>query len=201
MKNMKAMFVFLVCILLTVVDCSEPICSKFDHQEQLLEKMIRTEIKVETMEKSVKTTQTEMMNVLNFLKTDINSELNKTQNEIKDQIKTLSGEMKMFEDDIISTLKQHGIENIEIKMVYSPAWTTDWMTKEAKEKLKEYGIAPPVDGSADKGVLFANGPKVVICPRCNSKNTTLKSQFGSTACKALYVCNDCLEPFDYFKCI
>jgi ring-1,2-phenylacetyl-CoA epoxidase subunit PaaD len=109
--------------------------------------------------------------------------------------------MKMFEDDIISTLKQHGIENIEIKMVYSPAWTTDWMTKEAKEKLKEYGIAPPVDGSADKGVLFANGPKVVICPRCNSKNTTLKSQFGSTACKALYVCNDCLEPFDYFKCI
>ena len=109
--------------------------------------------------------------------------------------------MKMFEDDIISTLKQHGIENIKIKMVYSPAWTTDWMTKEAKEKLKEYGIAPPVDGSADKGVLFANGPKVVICPRCNSKNTTLKSQFGSTACKALYVCNDCLEPFDYFKCI
>lgn len=109
--------------------------------------------------------------------------------------------MKMFEDDIISALKQNGIENVEIKMVYSPAWTTDWMTKKAKEKLREYGIAPPVDGSADKGVLFANGPKVVVCPRCKSEKTTLKSQFGSTACKALYVCNDCLEPFDYFKCI
>jgi len=109
--------------------------------------------------------------------------------------------MKMFEDDIISALKQNGIENVEIKMVYSPAWTTDWMTHEAKDKLRAYGIAPPVDGSADKGVLFANGPKIVACPRCKSKNTILKSQFGSTACKALYSCKDCLEPFDYFKCI
>lgn len=109
--------------------------------------------------------------------------------------------MKMFEDEIVSTLKEKGIDNVQIKMVYSPAWTTDWMTAEAKEKLRAYGIAPPVEGSADKGVLFANGPKVVICPRCNSENTTLKSQFGSTACKALYTCDDCLEPFDYFKCI
>ncbi len=109
--------------------------------------------------------------------------------------------MKMFEDDIISTLKKHNINNVEIKMVYSPAWTTDWMTNEAKEKLRAYGIAPPIDGTADKGVLFANGPKTVICPKCKSKNTSLKSQFGSTACKALYTCDDCLEPFDYFKCI
>ncbi len=109
--------------------------------------------------------------------------------------------MKMFEDDIVSTLKEKGITNIEVKMVYSPAWTTDWMTSTAKQKLREYGIAPPVDGSEDKGLLFENGPKVVVCPRCKSENTILKSQFGSTACKALYSCNDCLEPFDYFKCI
>lgn len=109
--------------------------------------------------------------------------------------------MKAFEDDIITTLKEKGISNVKIKMVYSPAWTTDWMTGEAKEKLRKYGIAPPVDGTSDKGVLFENGPKVVVCPRCKSENTTLKSQFGSTACKALYTCNDCLEPFDYFKCI
>lgn len=109
--------------------------------------------------------------------------------------------MKMFEDDIITALNEKGITNVEIKMVYAPAWTTDWMTTEAKEKLRVYGIAPPVEGSADKGVLFANGPKTVKCPRCNSENTTLKSQFGSTACKALYTCDDCLEPFDYFKCI
>lgn len=109
--------------------------------------------------------------------------------------------MKMFEDDIISTLKEHNISNVEINMVYSPAWTTDWMTSEAKEKLRAYGIAPPIDGTADKGILFENGPKIVTCPNCKSKYTTLKSQFGSTACKALYTCNDCLEPFDYFKCI
>ena len=109
--------------------------------------------------------------------------------------------MKMFEDDIISTLKKHNIDNVEINMVYSPAWTTDWMTNEAKEKLRDYGIAPPIDGTADKGVLFANGPKTVPCPQCKSNNTILKSQFGSTACKALYICNDCHEPFDYFKCI
>lgn len=109
--------------------------------------------------------------------------------------------MKAFEDDIISLLKSKGVLNVEVKMIYSPAWTTDWMTSEAKEKLRKYGIAPPVDGTADKGVLFASGPKIVECPRCKSQKTTLKSQFGSTACKALYTCNDCLEPFDYFKCI
>jgi len=109
--------------------------------------------------------------------------------------------MKMFEDDIISTLNSKGIEKVEIKMVYSPAWTTDWMNETAREKLRKYGIAPPVKGSQDKGVLFSSDKKIVNCPQCNSTNTQLKSQFGSTACKALYQCNDCLEPFDYFKCI
>lgn len=109
--------------------------------------------------------------------------------------------MKLFEDEIIKTLQAKGIENIEIKMVYSPAWTTDWMSDTAMEKLKKYGIAPPIKGTEDKGVLFASDKKNVRCPQCNSENTNLKSQFGSTACKALYQCNDCLEPFDYFKCI
>lgn len=108
--------------------------------------------------------------------------------------------MKVIEDDIKSKLKEKGIENIEIKTILSPAWTTDWLTEEGKKKLKDYGIAPP-EGTADKGFLFSEGPKTVHCPHCNSINTILKSQFGSTACKALYFCNECREPFDYFKCI
>jgi ring-1,2-phenylacetyl-CoA epoxidase subunit PaaD len=109
--------------------------------------------------------------------------------------------MKLFEDEIIKTLQSKGIETIEIKMVYSPAWTTDWMSDEAREKLRVYGIAPPIKGTEDKGLLFGSDNKIVECPRCKSKNTSLKNQFGSTACKALYQCNDCLEPFDYFKCL
>jgi len=109
--------------------------------------------------------------------------------------------MKLFEDEIIKKLHEKGINTIEIKLVYSPAWTTNWMTNKAKEKLTAYGIAPPISGTQDKGVLFSSGVKKVICPRCKSQNTILKSQFGSTACKAFYQCNDCLEPFDYFKCI
>ncbi len=109
--------------------------------------------------------------------------------------------MKLFEEEIIKKLNHKGIDKVEIKLVYSPAWTTDWMSEEAREKLQNYGIAPPIKGTEDKGVLFESGTKVVACPRCKSKNTYLKSQFGSTACKAFYQCNDCLEPFDYFKCI
>ncbi len=109
--------------------------------------------------------------------------------------------MKMFEDEIIKRLNSEGIKNVEIKMVYTPAWTTAWISDKARVKLKKYGIAPPVRGTEDKGILFESGPKTVECPRCNSKNTSLKNQFGSTACKALYSCNDCLEPFEYFKCI
>jgi ring-1,2-phenylacetyl-CoA epoxidase subunit PaaD len=109
--------------------------------------------------------------------------------------------MKRFEDDVLEILRNNGITNAEIKTIYSPAWTTDWITDEALKKLEAYGIAPPVKGSADKGVLFASGPKVVRCPQCKSEDTKLVSQFGSTACKAQYQCNTCLEPFDYFKCI
>jgi ring-1,2-phenylacetyl-CoA epoxidase subunit PaaD len=108
--------------------------------------------------------------------------------------------MKQIENDIVSTLKENGIEDVAVKMIYNPPWTTDWITDEAKEKLRKYGIAPPEKTSIDKGVLLGK-IKIVACPRCGSENTQMISQFGSTACKALYQCQDCLEPFDYFKCI
>ncbi|MFB0924986.1 MAG: phenylacetate-CoA oxygenase subunit PaaJ [Vicingaceae bacterium] len=109
--------------------------------------------------------------------------------------------MKTFEDDIKSKLKENNISNFKILTVHSPAWTTDWITDEALEKLRKFGIAPPMRGTEDKGILFGSGLKSVQCPLCKSKNTSLKSQFGSTACKALYTCKECFEPFDYFKCI
>jgi ring-1,2-phenylacetyl-CoA epoxidase subunit PaaD len=108
--------------------------------------------------------------------------------------------MKQMEDDVVSILKQHGFKTVNVKMVYSPAWTTDWLSEEAKRKLQEYGIAPPEESTTDKSFITGKH-KAVTCPRCKSKNTVLVSQFGSTACKALYKCGDCLESFDYFKCI
>ncbi|MCR9172938.1 MAG: phenylacetate-CoA oxygenase subunit PaaJ [bacterium] len=107
--------------------------------------------------------------------------------------------MKRIEDDIVEKLNEKGIENVTVELVLAPAWTTDWLSENGKRKLKEYGIAPP-ENEPDKSVLFAD-PIVVPCPKCNSKDTRLVSQFGSTACKAHYQCNECLEPFDYFKCL
>ncbi len=86
-----------------------------------------------------------------------------------------------------------------IERVMSPAWTTDWITPEGREKLRAYGIAPPVKGSSSKMALF--GETVINCPRCGSADTQKVSEFGSTACKAHYTCKACAEPFDYFKCI
>lgn len=108
--------------------------------------------------------------------------------------------MNVIESDIKSKLREKGIEKLNIKTVLSPAWTTDWISESGKKKLKEYGIAPPEKSSPDISLL-SNEPKVVTCPRCGSKNTEMKSFFGSTPCKALYVCHDCKEPFDYFKCL
>ena len=96
-------------------------------------------------------------------------------------------------------LIEKGFKAITITNQLSPAWTTDWMTEEGKAKLKAYGIAPPVYSKSNQNELFAE-PDEVPCPNCESTNTKLVSQFGSTACKALYQCNDCHEPFDYFKC-
>tara|TARA_R110002072_G_scaffold20688_3_gene74844 strand:- start:16699 stop:17184 length:486 start_codon:yes stop_codon:yes gene_type:complete len=106
---------------------------------------------------------------------------------------------EVFIADIKSKLEENSFENVEVKMKYSPAWTTDWLTENARTKLRKYGIAPP-EHEPDKSVLFAN-PIIVPCPRCNAKNTKMLSQFGSTACKSLYQCNECLESFDYFKCL
>ena len=107
--------------------------------------------------------------------------------------------MKRIEDDILEKLEENGIDKVTVELVLSPAWTTDWLTENGKRKLKEYGIAPPVD-EVDKSVLFAE-PPVVPCPKCGSNYTKMISQFGSTACKAHYQCQECLEPFDYFKCL
>lgn len=108
--------------------------------------------------------------------------------------------MKQMEDDVRKKLKDDGFEEIKLSIVYNPAWTTDWLTAEAKLKLQKYGIAPPEESTTDKSFLTGKH-KSITCPRCKSKNTIMISQFGSTACKALYQCKECLEAFDYFKCI
>ena len=100
---------------------------------------------------------------------------------------------------IIAALSEAGFGPVEVQEQLAPAWTTDWISEEGREKLRAYGIAPPVKGTADKGVLFGESPQI-NCPRCGSTDTKLISQFGSTACKALYQCQNCREPFDYFKC-
>lgn len=107
--------------------------------------------------------------------------------------------MNMIEMEIRGALLEKGINN-DVKLVLSPAWTTDWMSEKGKQKLKAYGIAPPQDDDISIDTLFGK-PDQIECPHCNSKKTELISQFGSTACKALYRCKDCLEPFDYFKCL
>jgi len=106
--------------------------------------------------------------------------------------------MDMITVNIKAILQENGIES-DVKLVLSPAWTTDWMSEEGKQKLKEYGIAPPVAKTTDKLSLLGES-KLVSCPICDSNDTKMLSQFGSTACKSLYKCNDCLEAFDYFKC-
>jgi len=107
--------------------------------------------------------------------------------------------MDTIEREIKETLQKRNIST-EIKTSISPAWTTDWLTEKGRKNLEEYGIAPPSEASTDKSFLTGKH-KAVRCPQCKSENTTMVSQFGSTACKALYKCNDCLENFDYFKCI
>ena len=107
--------------------------------------------------------------------------------------------MDVIGDDIKKALKDAGFKS-EVELILSPAWSTDWITKEGREALEKYGIAAPLDADADKEALLGN-KRLVMCPQCKSTNTVLVSQFGSTACKALFRCEDCLEPFDYFKCL
>jgi ring-1,2-phenylacetyl-CoA epoxidase subunit PaaD len=106
---------------------------------------------------------------------------------------------EVIEQSVIDALTRHGIEDVTIRRVLSPPWTTDWISDEGRDKLREYGIAPPVQSASKRELLHAG--RAIACPRCDSLNTEVVSEFGSTACKASYKCSDCLEPFEYFKCI
>lgn len=106
---------------------------------------------------------------------------------------------EVIEQSIVAELQKQGVENVTLKRVLSPPWTTDWISEAGRAKLLDYGIAPP-DGTMSKRDLLG-GNRTVACPRCRTENTTLVSEFGSTPCKASYKCDECLEPFEYFKCI
>ena len=108
--------------------------------------------------------------------------------------------MDVIRMNIRMELLQHGYKNVQITTVLSPAWTTDWMTEAGKQKLKAYGIAPPNPSQQVCNTQLFAEDEAVQCPHCNSYNTRRISEFGSTACKSLFQCNDCQEPFDYFKC-
>ena len=116
-------------------------------------------------------------------------------------IPTYSGcpAMKEMEHDILKVLNAHGLRDVKVHHRLSPIWTTDMITERGLRALMDYGIAPPPKSTADKGFLMGK-PRTVRCPRCQSGNTNMISQFGSTPCKALYRCLHCREPFDYFKC-
>ena len=107
--------------------------------------------------------------------------------------------MDVIADDLKAAFSEIG-KKAEVELILSPAWSTDWISEEGLKKMEEYGIARPLSESHDKDVLLGE-KKMVKCPQCGSTNTHLVSQFGSTACKALFKCDDCQEPFDYFKCL
>ena len=106
---------------------------------------------------------------------------------------------EVIEKSVLDALHDHGVDDVEIKRVLSPPWTTDWISEKGRKKLRDYGIAPPEKGAGKRALL--HGERQVGCPRCGATATELVSEFGSTACKASYRCGECLEPFEYFKCI
>lgn len=109
--------------------------------------------------------------------------------------------MKVIEHDLIEALTRAGASAVRVNTVFQPVWTTDWISSEARDRLRAYGIAPPT-GSAAVGVELVplmRRENVVPCPRCGSRNTELRSAFGSTACKAIHFCNNCSEPYEFFK--
>jgi ring-1,2-phenylacetyl-CoA epoxidase subunit PaaD len=109
--------------------------------------------------------------------------------------------MKIIEDDILSALAVHDVPGARVRTVYAPAWTTEWMSEGAREKLRAYGIAPPGRVEPQGLVTLTVRRAPVTCPFCGSDNTVLTSQFGSTSCKALHVCHACSQPFEEFKAI
>ncbi|MCB0762588.1 MAG: phenylacetate-CoA oxygenase subunit PaaJ [Flavobacteriales bacterium] len=107
--------------------------------------------------------------------------------------------MDTIEKDLLHVFRNNGYPNTEVKTILYPPWTTDWFSEEAREKLVQSGISPP-DHALSKAEMLGKDVHAT-CPRCKSQNTQRISEFGSTACKALYKCLDCGDPFDYFKCI
>lgn len=107
--------------------------------------------------------------------------------------------LKTMQDAVVSKLTEHGFVP-RISTIFKPAWTTDWISDEAREKLRAYGIAPPEGKKIMLHPFAKETERIVKCPFCNSENTSLTSQFGSTACKALHYCNHCNQPFEEFKC-
>lgn len=106
--------------------------------------------------------------------------------------------MRMIQDQIGLHLREKGIGVVDVRLVAFPAWTTDWMSEDARRKLKEYGIAPP--GWVRDEDLFDFKPRPVSCPFCDSDDTARTSEFGSTPCKSLWFCHSCRQPFEHFKC-
>jgi ring-1,2-phenylacetyl-CoA epoxidase subunit PaaD len=100
--------------------------------------------------------------------------------------------------EVIEKVASLGVEQVEVGMVLSPPWTTDWITEVARAKLKAFGLAPPRPGGGSQDVIFYD---LALCPRCDGMNTTLKNSFGPTLCRAIYYCEDCQEPFEQFKAL
>ncbi len=109
--------------------------------------------------------------------------------------------MREIEADIRTALLERGVHDVNVKLVLSPAWTTDWIGPEAREKLRAYGIAPPGRAEPQGLITLTRARMAVPCPFCGSSDTRLQSEFGSTACKAIHVCNACRQPFDEFKAL
>ena len=110
--------------------------------------------------------------------------------------------MRVIEQEIVAALRANGHERVELRTVYSPAWTTDWLSDEAKAKLKAYGIAAPGRVAADQPLVpLTSTARHAACPYCGSSNTERKSEFGATACKAIHYCHHCHQPFEEFKAL
>lgn len=111
--------------------------------------------------------------------------------------------IQVIEREIVATLSSYGFDDVKVRTVYSPAWTTDFMSDATKEKFREHGIAPPRGSAETSGIAelvsLRRAQRTIECPFCHSSNTVLKSEFGSTACKSIHFCNSCHQPFDHFK--
>lgn len=109
--------------------------------------------------------------------------------------------MAVIERDVADALRAHGVEHVEVRTTFSPPWTTDWIPAAAREKLRAYGIAPPGPADHEAPVQIGRKRPLVRCPFCGSARTQLRSEFGSTACKSIHVCDECRQPFEELKAI